>query len=132
MLLSSILAPVESLLNGFYIDEVDINRRVKVTNADGSTSFSIPTTPLIESQPCSISFSTIDNPDTDDIAKNPQISVLEIIMSKDVKVYKGDTITAYKYNASKTEVLKTYEGIANEPSVYPTHQEVFVVLKGNA
>lgn len=115
----------------FFLDKIDVTRKVETLNEDGSTSFGYPTLPIIEGESCSISYKKIDNPDTTDIAKNPQISVLQIFLNKTVGVLKGDRITAYKYNYDGT-LLRTYIGICNEPNVYPTHQEIQVVLKDNA
>lgn len=67
------LAVAEKLGKQFFLDKVDITRKVETIDLDGSTSFGYPTSPIIVNQSCSISYKKIDNPDTNDIAKNPQI-----------------------------------------------------------
>lgn len=130
--LSSVFKRVKNILPQYFTDKVDINRRIKIKSEDGSVKYDLPQEPLLKDIPCSISYNIIDNPDTDDVAKNPLISVLEIFLQPDVKVFKGDTITAHKYNDNRTQILATYVGVCNEPILYPTHQQIRVILKGNA
>lgn len=130
--LSSVFLKVKNILPQYFIDKVDINRRIKIKSEDGSVKYDLPEEPIIKDVPCSISYKIIDNPDTDDVAKNPLVSVVEIFLQPDVEVFKGDTITAHKYNHDKTQILSTYTGVCNEPILYPTHKQIQVILKGNA
>lgn len=132
MSLENVFNNVSAVLPLFYNDKIDVNRRTKITESDGSSRYDLPDTPLIQSVDCSISYQSIDNPDKDDVAKNPKVLILEIFLSNSTSIQKGDTITAYKYNSDRTQVLKTFQGIANDPVIYPTHQQVSVVMKGNA
>lgn len=131
MNLSSTMNTVSNVLDSFYFDLFDINRRTKVVEADGSTKFSFPSEPLYSDVKCSISYKMIDNPNSEEVAKNPQVSIIEIFTDKNVDVVKGDTIVAHKYDWGGN-LLKTYKGIANEAVVYPTHKQIQIAITGNA
>lgn len=130
--LTEIFTKAKSIIPSFFNDRIDINRRIKIKQEDGSVKYDLPEEPVLPDVHCSISYKTIDNPDTNDVAKNPLISVLEIFVEPNIEIYKGDTITGYKYNHNRTQILEVYEGICNEPIVYPTHKQIRVILKGNA
>lgn len=130
--MTNVFDQVANAISEFYFDKVDINRVTKTTDSDGSVSFSLPTEPVIPQVSCSISYKQIDNPNPEEVGKSPLVSVLQIFLDNSLDVRKGDTITAYKYDSNKTTVLGTYEGICNEPIKYPTHQQIEIILKGNA
>lgn len=130
--ISEVFTQVASAISNFYLDKVDINRVIKTTDEDGSVSFSLPTEPVIPQVACSISYKQIDNPNPEEVEKNPLVSVLQIFLDNSTDIRKGDTIIAHKYDADGTTKLATYEGICNEPIKYPTHQQIEIILKGNA
>ena len=123
---------IKSRLKLFFTDKLSVNRRIKVLNEDKSTSFLLPDEPLYENQPCYVSYKKVDNPADNNVDKNPLISVLEIFTDNTLEIKNGDTIRVDKIDVINKTVLQTYTGICNEPILYSTHQQIQVVLKGNA
>ena len=107
--------PIGEVIQAFDTDKMDIGRRVEVTNPDGTTGETEPTTPIYTNVACHISFDQIDNPDPNTAETRPIIKALKISCPISVDLQNGDLVTAYKL-AFDGSVIETYIGVIGEPS----------------
>ena len=120
------------LLAGTYTDKFEVRRFQSVTNADGTKGVKLSDTPIIENEPCRISFTSSDNPNAAKEDVNPKQLQLKLFCRPLVDVRKGDKIITYRMADDGVTVLHRYTGTANLPNQYVTHKEVLLTQVGEA
>lgn len=125
------LSSFGKLFTSTYTDTLTINRYTEIDNPDGTTGMGLPEEPLYSDVRCRISFSQSDNPESGKEDSNPIYLQVKIFCSPDVDIQKGDALVAQRIG-DDSNVIATYEGIANLPFKYVTHQEVLFTEVGDA
>lgn len=122
--------PIGEAMKAFDTDKIDIGRRTEITNPDGTTGETAPTTPIYTNVACHISFDNIDNPDPNTAETRPIIKALTINCPLSVDLQNGDYITAYKL-ANNGTVIETYTGIIGEPSSSMSRKSATMQVRTN-
>ena len=120
------LSKYKGIVNQLFTDKLDIYRYGASQNEDGTTSTNLPTKPLYSNIPCRISFSrTIDL--TTDLAINklPIHLIPKVFCDTSIDIKAGDYIIITRNNTQ-------YKGIAGNPNMYETHQEISMTVGGDA
>lgn len=125
------IAAFGPLLTSTYTDNMDIYRHTQVTNADGTIGIGIPATPVHSKVKCRLSFESRDYPKSDLEDTNPINLQLKIFCGPYTDIKKGDRLVANRIDENGN-VMKSYQGTANLPFIFATHQEVEVVESGDA
>lgn len=125
------LSSFGKLLSPTYTDKLSINRFIEVTNPDGTIGMGLPKEPVYSDVRCRISFNISDNPETTKEDSNPIYLQIKIFCSPNEDIQKGDILVANRIG-DDGEVLESYNGIANLPFKYVTHQEVLFTEVGDA
>lgn len=125
------LSSFGKLLSPTYTDRLSINRFTEITNSDGTIGIGMPEEPLYNDVQCRISFNISDNPETAREDSNPIYLQVKIFCSPNVDIQKGDILIAQRIG-NEGEIIETYNGIANLPFKYVTHQEVLFTEVGDA
>lgn len=125
------LSSFSKLLSPTYTDRLSINRFTEITNSDGTIGIGMPEEPLYSDVQCRISFNISDNPETTREDSNPIYLQVKIFCAPNVDIQKGDILVAERIG-DEGEVIETYNGKANLPFKYVTHQEVLVTEVGDA
>lgn len=125
------LSSFGKLLSPTYTDKLSINRFIEVTNPDGTIGMGLPKEPMYSGVRCRISFNISDNPETTKEDSNPIYLQIKIFCSPNEDIQKGDILVANRIG-DDGEVLESYNGIANLPFKYVTHQEVLFTEVGDA
>ncbi|MFA5638823.1 MAG: hypothetical protein WC961_08085 [Anaerovoracaceae bacterium] len=125
------LSSFGKLLAPTYTDKLSINRYTAIENADGTIGMEIPEEPLYSDIQCRISFKQNDNPESIKEDSNPIYLQIKIFCSPNQDIQKGDILVANRIG-DDGEIIETYNGIANLPFRYVTHQEVLLTKVGDA
>lgn len=123
------ISSIASTLGILYTDRIDIYRFTHGTEADGTTSTSLPSTPTYANIPCRISFTTESAKDKD-IGNVPINVQYQIFVMPSVDIQAGDEVVIYRKDRGAT--MQTYRGIAGLPSVYPSHKQFAISIEESA
>jgi hypothetical protein len=123
------LSVYKNLYEILYLDKLAIYKYITEINTDGTTGITLNTTPGLSNINCRISFmpSWGDNPETSNEDKNPTSQQVKIFCSPNIAIAKGDKLVATR---TVDAVVTTYEGIANNPQMFETHQEILFSNEG--
>lgn len=125
------LAKFGGVLKLTYTDTFSVYRYTDILNPDGTTGKAWSPVHDLQDVPCRVSFKTADSSGDRTIDSNPLRRDINVFCSVDKSVKKGDLIVANKYS-DDGNVLQTYRGYSNLPSVYVTHQEITLQEEGDA
>lgn len=124
------LGKYAKVLNILYTDKMSVARYVEKRNRDGTIGIKKDET-FLSDIPCRISFTSSDNPETNREDINPLYLSIKIFCNVEIDIKKGDYIKAERVD-NKGETIEVYEGNANEPYKFVTHQEILLVKRGTA
>lgn len=120
------LSQYKGIVNQLFTDKLDIYRHNNSLNDDGTTKTDLPTTSLYSNIPCRISFSrTIDLTTDKAINKLPIHLIPKVFCDTSIDIKAGDYIIITRNNTQ-------YKGIAGNPNMYETHQEISMTVEGDA
>ena len=122
--------PIGVAMQAFDTDRINIGRREKVVNPDGTEGEIPPTVPLYENVYCHLSFNNIDNPDPNTAETRPIIKALTINCPVDIDLQNGDYITAFKL-ANDGTVIESYSGVIGEPSTSMSRKSATMEVRMN-
>jgi len=125
------LSSFGKLITSTYTDKLSINRYTEIDNPDGTIGMGIPEEPLYSDVQCRISFKQSDNPESNKEDTNPIYMQVKIFCNSEVDIKKGDILVAQRIGDDGS-ILETYNGTANLPFKYVTHQEVLFAEVGDA
>ena len=112
---------VQAALRRLWTDSVTIYHREKVTDDDTKIT-GFQETPLLEDQPCKLSFETLNSTDGEPVAAVSQ--VIKLFLSPDITVPAGCKVVVTRPN--DTERVLTYAS-SGEPGVFHNHQEIILI-----
>ena len=109
-------------LERMWRDRCTIIKRVKVTDPDTKlTDFS--ETPLLENQPCKLSFEKLTSTDGENTAAKFQN--VKLFLSPDVVIPAGCKIVVQRFNDVEREFTFAHSG---EAGVFTNHQEIYLTI----
>ena len=109
-------------LERMWRDRCTIIKRVKVTDPDTKlTDFS--ETPLLENQPCKLSFEKLTSTDGENTAAKFQN--VKLFLSPDVVIPAGCKIVVQRFNEIDREFTFSNSG---EAGVFTNHQEIYLTI----
>ena len=109
-------------LERMWKDRCTVIQRVKVTDPDTKlTDFS--ETPLLENQPCKLSFEKLTSTDGENTAAKFQN--VKLFLSPDVVIPAGCKIVVQRFNEIDREFTFSNSG---EAGVFTNHQEIYLTL----
>lgn len=110
-------------------DRADIYHYTSTTGADGTTANTVVSTPSVVDEPCRLSFIRLENPaDTADSRITHMIPKLFFGISSDIR--EGDFVVVRR--ALSDGQVAVYQGQLGLPSIFETHKEVLLEVRGNA
>lgn len=125
------LSGISNIIAMTYTDRMIVKRFTSSLNDDGTTNVSESPIPVYEDVPCRLSFTQVDNPESERDDSNPTYLRTQVFCDVSIEVLKGDTLIIHRMQDDGT-VLETYEGTANKPYLYPSHQQIQFVQTGDA
>lgn len=109
-------------LERMWKDRCTVIQRVKITDPDTKlTDFS--ETPLLENQPCKLSFEKLTSTDGENTAAKFQN--VKLFLSPDVVIPAGCKIVVQRFNEIDREFTFSNSG---EAGVFTNHQEIYLTL----
>ena len=109
-------------LERMWKDRCTVIQRVKVTDPDTKlTDFS--ETPLLENQPCKLSFEKLTSTDGENVAAKFQN--VKLFLSPDVVIPAGCKIVVQRFNEIDREFTFSNSG---EAGVFTNHQEIYLTI----
>lgn len=109
-------------LERMWKDRCTVIQRVKVTDPDTKlTNFS--ETPLLENQPCKLSFEKLTSTDGENTAAKFQN--VKLFLSPDVVIPAGCKIVVQRFNEVDREFTFSNSG---EAGVFTNHQEIYLTI----
>ena len=112
-------------LERMWRDRCTIIKRVKDTDPDTKlTDFS--ETPLLENQPCKLSFEKLTSTDGENVAAKFQN--VKLFLSPDVVIPAGCKIAVQRFNREGELVLEFIFSRSGEAGVFTNHQEIYLTL----
>ena len=109
-------------LERMWRDRCTIIRKVKATDPKTKlTDFS--ETPLVENQPCKLSFENLSTTDENHVATMAQ--AVKLFLSPDVVIPPGCKIVVHRFNKLEREFIYSQSG---EAGVFSNHQEITLAL----
>lgn len=109
-------------LEKLWKDRCTIITREKVTDPDTKLT-DFQEKPLLEDQPCKLSFETLTSTDGDPVAATSQ--VVKLFLSPDVVVPAGCKVVVTRFNDLERKFTYSSSG---EPGVFSNHQEINLKL----
>ena len=107
-------------LERMWRDRCTIIRKVKATDPKTKlTDFS--ETPLVENQPCKLSFETLTVTNGEHTAAKPQ--TVKLFLSPDIVIPAGCKIVVRRFNDLEREFTFSHSG---ESGVFTNHQEIYL------
>ena len=125
------LAGLGKLYTILYDDKMDVYRTEKQLNSDYTTIVNYTPDPVYTGIKCRISFESDDIASDSAVDSNPVRYNPKIFCERNVQLRAGDYVVVRRY-ADDRSVCRTYEGHIAEPSLYTTHQEVFLRIDKEA
>lgn len=125
------LSKFQKLFDPLYADRMTVLRHAEVENEDGTTGIELPDPALLEQVPCRISYVSDDSSDKGEEDRNSLHKTIKVFCKSDVDVQKGDKLVLLRMSEDGL-IVRTFEGIANDARVYPTHIEIIFADKGDA
>lgn len=111
---------VRTALERLWQDRCSIFIREEVTDPDTHLT-DFQDSPLLENQPCKLSFETLTSTGGDEVATIQQ--VVKLFISPDVKIPAGCKIVVTRPNETERTFTYTRSG---EPGVFSNHQEIML------
>ena len=107
---------IESLYDG----KCTITEHQKIKKENKSTGFQDVV--VLESEPCRLSFKTIDNTNQTDTAASAVVQITKVFLAPEIKVKPGSKLTI-----TQNDVTTEYKS-SGKPAFYSTHQEIVLEL----
>lgn len=122
------LGKYAKILRLMYKDSLDVYYYPKVKKENGTTGYSDVPVYKVQNAQCKVSTSKDDTSETVNFDRNPVEKQTKVFCDVTLNVEKGDMIIA-RVLSDEGEVLATYQGLANKPDVFVTHQEIIIDVK---
>jgi len=116
-----VVNPARKALERLWKDRCTIIQRVKATDPDTKIT-DFQETPLLEDQPCKLSFETLTSTDGEIVAAVQQ--AVKLFLSPDVAVPAGCKVIITRENDLQREFTFKSSG---EPGVFHNHQEINLI-----
>ena len=107
---------IESLYDG----KCTITEHQKIKKEDKSTGFQDVV--VLESEPCRLSFKTINNTSQTNTAASAVVQITKVFLAPEIQVKPGSKLTI-----TQNGVTAEYKS-SGEPAFYATHQEIVLEL----
>lgn len=122
----NIVESITSVISKLYTDTVSVYRSTPTVNPDGTTDTIRNTTTVYTNIPCRISFTRAwDRPDKQIDGENPIEYRPTIHCSPEYSIVSGDYLEVKRVIGNS---FKMYKGMAGDPRVYESHQEILIYI----
>ena len=120
MLSKTAMVKARKAIESLYDGKCTITEHQKIKKDNKSTGFQDVV--VLESEPCRLSFKTINNTNQTDTAASAVVQIAKVFLAPEIQVKPGSKLTITQ-NGVTTEYKSS-----GEPAFYSTHQEIVLEL----